>query len=126
MASRVLIVDDEADVNLQLKLILENNGFEVDTFNDPLEALSNFKEGLYDLLIIDIRMPKMNGFELYLEIKKICDKVKVCFLTALAELREYDVFKKMVFPKFGERHFAQKPIENEELINQVNLILFSS
>ena len=61
---------------------LEDNGFVVDTFNDPQLALSNFKNGLYDLLLIDIGIPKMNGFEFYREIRKIDDKVKACFFTA--------------------------------------------
>jgi len=61
---------------------LEGNGFVVDTFDDPLLALQDFRKDFYDLLILDIRMKKMNGFELYDEIRKIDDKVKVCFLTA--------------------------------------------
>ena len=65
-------------------MILEENGFKVDTFTDPLLALQNFKEqdGMYDIIILDIKMPEMNGFELYRQIKKIDDKAKVCFLTA--------------------------------------------
>ena len=71
MNKRVLIVDDEPDVNLTLKMVLEENGFQVNTFTDPLLALENFKgeSSLYDMLILDIRMPDMNGFELYKEIK---------------------------------------------------------
>jgi two-component system, OmpR family, response regulator ChvI len=65
-----LIVDDEQDITFALRIALEPNGFEVDTFNDPLEALSNFKAGLYNLLLIDIKMPKMNGFELYQELER--------------------------------------------------------
>ena len=63
---RILIVDDESDVNLTLKMVLEENGFKVDSFTDPLSALENFKgeSDLYDILILDIRMPYMNGFEL--------------------------------------------------------------
>jgi DNA-binding response OmpR family regulator len=58
---RILLVDDEHDIAFTLRIDLENNGFLVDTFNDPQEALSNFKAGLYDLLLIDVKMPKMNG-----------------------------------------------------------------
>ncbi|PWU79018.1 MAG: hypothetical protein DLM72_19610 [Candidatus Nitrosopolaris wilkensis] len=61
-----------------------------------LFALKNFISSAYFLLILDIKMPKMNGFELYLEIKKIDNKVKVCFLTALSEFQEYQAFKREV------------------------------
>ena len=80
--TRILLVDDEQDITVSLRMGLENNGFAVDTFNDPQEALSNFKAGIYDLLLLDIKMPKMNGFELYQEIEKIDKKAKVCFITA--------------------------------------------
>ena len=65
-----MLVDDEPDITSTLKIGLQDNGFEVDTFNDPIEVLSNFKAGSYDLIILDIKMPKMNGFELYKEIEK--------------------------------------------------------
>ena len=68
---RILLVDDEHDITVGLRIGLENNGFVVDAFNDPQEALSNFKAGLYDLLLIDVKMPKMNGFELYQDMEKI-------------------------------------------------------
>jgi len=87
LMKRVLVVDDELDSNLALKLVLEDNGFKVDTFTDPLLALENFKAGMYVLLILDINMPKMNGQELYNEIKKIDNKARVCFLTATKTYR---------------------------------------
>src|ERR671926_1765228 len=110
----VLIVDDEPDVKLALKIALEENGFEVDAFDDPVMALDNFKKGVYDLLILDIKMPKMHGFELYREIRKIDNKVKVCFLTA-GEMY-YGAYSDI----FTENQFIRKPIENKELINRVN------
>ena len=124
MNKRVLIVDDESDVNLTLKMVLEENGFKVDSFTDPLLALENFKgeSGLYDMLILDIRMPDMNGFELYREIKKIDNKVKICFLTA-AEM-DYNQFGKELFPPaLDENCFIQKPIQNETLIKRLNTII---
>ena len=81
--TRILIIDDEPDITLAFKQSLRDKGFErVETLNDPILALKNFKAGLYDLLIIDIVMPEMDGFELYEEIRKIDNKVKVCFITA--------------------------------------------
>jgi DNA-binding response OmpR family regulator len=121
---RVLMVDDESDVNLTLKMVLEENGFQVNSFTDPLLALENFRKeaGIYDLLMLDIKMPNLNGFELYRKIRKIDDKVKVCFLTA-GEM-DYEQFGKELFPPaLDENCFIQKPIENETLIKQLNRII---
>jgi len=68
-------------------------------------------------------MPEMNGFELYKEIKKKDGTVKVFFLTALSDMRNYDEFKKEVFPKEGERYFIAKPIENEEILKRINTVI---
>ena len=121
--NRIFIVDDESDTCLALERILEENGFKVDKFTDPFLALKNFKADFYGMLILDIKMPKMNGFELYKQIKRIDTKVKTMFLTAFTELQEYAVFRKEVYPKLGERHFVSKPIENEDLVKRVNGIL---
>jgi DNA-binding response OmpR family regulator len=123
MNKRVLLVDDEPDLNLTLKITLEENGFKVDSFTDPLSALENFKEqdGMYELLILDIKMPEMDGFELYRQIKKIDDKVKVCFLTA-GEI-DYEKFTKELFPALDNNCYNQKPIENETLIKRLNKII---
>jgi DNA-binding response OmpR family regulator len=99
MRGRILIVDDEPDIGLAFESVLDGSGFKVDSFNDPLLALKNFKASAYFLLILDIEMPKMNGFEFYLEIKKIDNKVKLCFLTALSEFQDYQAFKKEMSPK---------------------------
>src|SRR5919198_4216739 len=104
MKNRIFVVDDEPDINLSLKIALEENGFQVDAFDDPIVALDNFKRGIYDLLILDIKMPKMQGFELYRELRKIDDKVKVCFLTA-GEMY-YGAYSDI----FDENQFIRKPI----------------
>jgi two-component SAPR family response regulator len=73
------------------------------------------------MLILDIKMPDMNGFELYKQIKKLDDKVKVCFLTA-GEM-DYEQFGKELFPALDKNCYIQKPIENEILIEKLNRIL---
>jgi DNA-binding response OmpR family regulator len=80
--NKILLVDDEPDIMMAFKLTLEKAGFVVDTYQDPIVALSEFRPNSYDLLILDIKMPKMNGFELYTEIRKLDQQVKVCFVTA--------------------------------------------
>ncbi|HKG41905.1 MAG TPA: response regulator [Nitrososphaeraceae archaeon] len=117
---RILIVDDEPDVNLALRTVLEDNNFIVDSFNDPLRALENFKADLYDLIILDIKMPKKDGFEVYKEILKIDNRVKVCFLTA-GDINYRSL--KETFPTLDENQFIRKPIENIELIKQIHKII---
>ena len=121
--NRILIVDDEDDINLLFKMVLDHNGFKVDTFTDPLVALQNFTAGSYDLLILDMLMPKMNGFELYEKIRMIDDKVKICFMTASGI--NHEEFRKRAVSVAGienyiENCFFIKPMENEELIKRVN------
>src|SRR5262249_1898267 len=120
---RILIVDDESDITTALKIYLEIQGFQVDAFTDPVYALAQFKAGFYQLLILDIKMPEMNGFELYTEIKKKDNTIKVFFLTALSEMHDYDAFKKEVYPKEGERYFIAKPIENEEILTRIKTVI---
>jgi two-component system, OmpR family, response regulator ChvI len=105
---RIFLVDDDPDISLTFKVGLEEHGFLVDVFNDPIVALSNFKTGTYDLLLIDIKMPKMNGFELYIEIEKIDSKVKVCFITAFVVY--YESLRE-IFPKTKVSCFIKKPID---------------
>jgi DNA-binding response OmpR family regulator len=109
-----LVVDDEPDLTMICSLALQYHEFKVDTSNDPQEALSNFKPGYYDLVILDIKMPKMDGFELYHEIKKKDNNANICFLTA-SELY-YEEFRKKEYCALDRNLFIKKPIENEDLI----------
>jgi two-component system, OmpR family, response regulator ChvI len=113
---RVLLVDDDADINITLKKVLEEKGYEIQTYVNPIKAVEDFKKNLYDLIILDIKMPKMNGFEFYNEIRKIDKEVKVCFLTAgeMNSDKHYKMFKKSMF--------LQKPIENEALLKIIENI----
>jgi DNA-binding response OmpR family regulator len=74
-----LVVDDERDITLALHLGLEAGGFDVDAFTDPKLALSSSKPGLYDLVLVDVMMPEMDGFALYEQLKKVDHNIKVCF-----------------------------------------------
>lgn len=113
---RILIVDDEPDTTHVFKMGLEDNGFKVETFSDPEEALSAFTDGMYDLLLLDIKMPKMNGFELYEELRKRDNKAKVCFITAFEvyyqSLREQ-------FPEVKIDCYIKKPIEIQDLVTRI-------
>ncbi len=120
MPGRVLIVDDEKDLVKSLKTGLERFGFNVDAYDDPLIALANFKSTKYDIAVLDIRMPNLNGFELYKELRKIDGQTSFCFLTA------FDIylseFEKM-FPDSGVKTFFKKPIGVGKLAKQLNAIM---
>jgi len=116
---RILIVDDEKDIGRTFKMILENYGFEIDFFTDPAMALETFKPNLYDLTILDIKMPEINGFELYDKLKSRDPKIKTLFISALSYLKAYNTQSGKVYPLKGERHFIKKPVSNKELLEQV-------
>ena len=118
------MVDDEIDTARTLGRILETSGLEVDIFTDPNAALGSFKIAYYDLAAIDVGMPGMNGFELCSEIKSKENKIKVLFLTALRDLHDYDDFKTDVSSKLHQRHFIQKPVNDDEFLDQVDCILY--
>ena len=118
---KILLVDDEADVISVFKMVLEMNGYEVDAYNNPLEALSNFKPNSYGLALLDIRMSPLNGFELYKKMKEIDSRLKACFITAFEDYRQE--FKES-FPMIDEaKYFIRKPKAIEDLVNHVATIL---
>jgi DNA-binding response OmpR family regulator len=119
--NRILIVDDEPDLTKICMLALEHYGYNVDAINDPQEALLKFKPGSYDLVILDIKMPKMDGFELYQEIKKKDNNAKICFLTA-SELY-YEEFREKKFCALDKNLFIRKPIDNEQLAKEINKMI---
>ena len=118
---KILVVYDEPDITFSLKKVLEQNGFaSVDTFNDPADVISKYNNQpgtMYDLLIIDILMPRMNGFELYEKIKKIDNNAKVCFISAY---RMYFEALREMYPGSEVDCFMNKPFENEDLLRKVD------
>ncbi|MFZ0405932.1 MAG: response regulator [Nitrososphaeraceae archaeon] len=118
---RIMLVDDEPDINAALSVVLKREGYDVDTFENPFIALENLRPGLYGLIILDVKMPQMDGFELYREIKKVDRKAKICFLTA-SELY-YENFRKEKFAALDKELFIIKPISNAELLKKIDFIL---
>ncbi|HEY7078824.1 MAG TPA: response regulator [Nitrososphaeraceae archaeon] len=117
---RVLIIDDEPDIIHVVKAGLERKGFEVDSYIDPILALQNFKSGSYQLLILDIKMPKMDGLDLLDKINKEDDKIKVCFFTASEEfVSNYE----NVFNNFKDKFLILKPISIPLMTKQIEQFL---
>jgi CheY-like chemotaxis protein len=121
---KILVVDDEPDNASIFTMSLEDGGFEVDTFTDPLLALSTFKTGKkYDLLILDIKMPNMNGFDLYDAIRKVDNKAKACFLTAFGEGYTEEFERRFLSSLFSDISFIRKPIRMDDLVKKVNEVI---
>ena len=120
MPQRILLVDDEPDILAVVKIGLEKNGFQVDAFKDPMEALSHFKVDYYDLALLDIRMPRMTGFELSREIVKLDYDLRVCFMTAFeVNMKEAQA----LFPTLKMDGFLKKPLATSEIVKMLNEIL---
>jgi len=124
---RILIVDDEPDIAISLKIVLESSNdddddsqkikFDVTSYTDPVEALSDFKPNFYDLLLVDITMPIMNGFELCEKILQLDINVKVCFMTA-GEINQKAIRELYPLRTIGGC-FIKKPVERDHLIRQL-------
>jgi CheY-like chemotaxis protein len=128
---RILLVDDEPDITISIRAVLESNDLEVTSYNDPVIALSSYKPRHYDLVMLDVKMPKIDGFELYNEIKKIDNQTKVCFITATDKNNYEDLEgqeqqsadykeKPQLYCELKKDMFLQKPISNDDLVNEIN------
>jgi DNA-binding response OmpR family regulator len=120
---RILMVDDEQDINITIKTVLEDTGsFQVDTFNSPESALSLFEPDLYDLALLDIRMPGMGGFQLCRKLREMDKELKICFLTA-TELLYFRDTDSDVIDDLGTHCFVAKPVDTIDLIDRLKVIL---
>lgn len=121
---RIMIVDDESDILSVIKRGLESkNDFMVDTFSKADDAIENFQDhppNYYDLVITDIRMPKVNGFELYRRIKDTNPNMKIAFITAF-EINKEEFSK--VIPSVNVTHFISKPVSISKLREKIKSIL---
>ena len=115
---KILFVDDEPDLTFIFKEGLEYAGFSVDAFNNSADALKNFKPRFYGLVMLDIVMPQMDGFDLYKELKKLDPDVKVCFLTASEKYSED--FRKEEYRILSKDLFIQKPLSIKDLISEIH------
>jgi DNA-binding NtrC family response regulator len=119
----ILVVDDDPDITTLYKATLEGEGEEgskIDTYNDPKKALSDFKPGYYDISLIDIRMPNMDGFDLYKEIKKLDPNIKVCFITGFEV--NYRALQE-IFPELAQECYISKPTTMRKLREHVHHLL---
>lgn len=120
---KILVVDDEQDIVFTLKTILTEAGFSVDAFTNPSVAFEMFRPEKYELIILDIRMPGLNGFELYMKLLEQDNSIKVLFLTAVNEFSMYAKFKNSVSPMSGKRYYLQKPVDLSKLLQRVDDIV---
>ena len=120
---RILLVDDEPDICMVYQVVLEDAGYECIPYTDSVKALQEFRPYYYDLILLDIRMPVLNGFELCKKIRELDKTVHIVFITASEAY--YEKFRSQHFPELGKINYIQKPIGNEEFIREINKILNS-
>jgi CheY-like chemotaxis protein len=114
----MLFVHEDADIIFTSKIILEENGFKVDSFGDPLEVLRAFRPGIYDLLLTGVRMPGIDGFGLYRELEKIDKNIKVCYFTS------FEIDPRIV--RMSElRNYIQFPIGISDIITRIKELEWS-
>jgi CheY-like chemotaxis protein len=118
---KILFVDNEPDITTMLKMALEHAGFSIDVFNDPLLALKNFRPKIYDLVILDVMMPKMDGLELYDRLKTVDHRINGCFLTASSETYGEELRKKKGrHCELNKDLFLYMPLPISKIIEEIN------
>jgi DNA-binding response OmpR family regulator len=115
---KILVVNDEPDVTTMLKMTLERAGFRVDTFNDPVLAFKDYKTHTYDLVILDVIMPEVDGLELYTQLKRKDSGINVCFLTASSEPYREELLKEK-YNQLSRDLFLEMPLPTSELIREI-------
>jgi two-component system, OmpR family, response regulator ChvI len=121
---RVLLVDDEPDICLIYQMVLEDAGYQCSSYTDPVKALQQFRPNYYDLVLLDIKMPVLNGFELCKKIREVDRTVPIIFITAAEAY--YEKFRTQHYPQLGKVNYIQKPIGNDELVQIVGMIVANS
>jgi two-component system catabolic regulation response regulator CreB/two-component system response regulator ChvI len=121
---RVLLVDDEPDICMIYQMVLEDAGYECVSYTDPVKALQQFRPNYYDLVLLDIKMPVLNGFELCKKIREVDRTVHIVFITAAEAY--YEKFRTQHYPQLGKVNYIQKPIGNDELVQIVGMIVTNS
>jgi CheY-like chemotaxis protein len=99
-------------------MTLERVGFRVDTFNDPVLALKDYKPNMYDLVILDVIMPELDGLELYTQLKSKDSGINICFLTASSEPYREELLKEK-YNQLSRDLFLEMPLPTSELIREV-------
>jgi CheY-like chemotaxis protein len=121
---RVLVVDDEPDTCIVYQIVLQDAGYECISYTDSVKALKEYRPFYYDLILLDIKMPVLNGFELCKKIREVDKSVHIIFITASEAY--YEKFRGQHFPELGKINYIQKPIGNEELVRLVDMIIANS
>ena len=118
---RVLLIDDDKDINNLFKIYLEKNGrYQIDAYTDPINALYYFKKGLYDLVLLDLKMPQMDGITMYQQLKKIDNNTSICLITA--DIAHLEQLKEKI-PNI-EKYVIYKPILLKNLKDKIDSLLF--
>jgi len=113
MGNNIIVIDDDIGTALFFKICLEDEGYQVNIYNDPNSLLEEFEPGIYDLLITDIRMPRINGFELASRIRIMDRKIKICLATAFEEYYE-SIIK--TYTDLSFNCIIRKPINKDKFL----------
>jgi DNA-binding response OmpR family regulator len=117
--AKIMIIDDDPDINNLFKIFLEHDGFQVDSYTNPIDALYYFKKGRYDLVLLDLKMPQIDGLAIFQALKKIDEEVSVCLITANTSYLEQ---LKEKIPKI-EKYLIYKPILLKNLKEKVEALV---
>ncbi len=120
-------MEDDSDISMLYQMVLEDADFQCISFTDSVKAMQEFRPNYYDLILLDIKMPVLDGVELCKKIREVDKNIHIIFITASGEF--YEKVREERYPElnnYNNVNYIQKPIANEELIKVVNGAIYAS
>jgi DNA-binding response OmpR family regulator len=116
---RILVIDNDSDICTVYEMVLQDEGYDCNSYTDSVKALQEFKVGYYDLILLDVKMPGLSGFDLCKKIRELDNVVKIFFVTGSSSQALFEKISQDQDPLLKDVDYIQKPIANHELVNVI-------
>jgi DNA-binding response OmpR family regulator len=116
---RILVIDNDSDICTVYQMVLQDEGYDCNSYTDSVKALQEFKAGSYDLILLDLKMPRLSGFDLCKKIREFDKIVKIFFVTGSSSQAFFEKITQDQDPLLKDIDYIQKPIANHELVSVI-------
>lgn len=119
---RILVIDNDSDICTVYEMVLQDEGYDCNSYTDSVKALQEFKAGYYDLVLLDVKMPGLSGFDVCKKIREFDKDVKIFFVTGSSSRAFFEKISQDQDPPLKDIDYIQKPIANHELVSVIRKV----